>query len=181
MAADRWDEQVGSVADEATRLLESLRRTAEASGRSADEEADDGADEAADPPGPATRSPRAGMPSARVRDADGGHGGAGGDAPPHDPTCTWCPLCRGVAVIRSLSPETLTRLADLAGLAATVLTDLASTRQPADPAASGTDRAQSPGHGAAGGAASRPRRSHPAPSAPIQVRDADDPQEAPRG
>ncbi|HEU5240666.1 MAG TPA: hypothetical protein VFU25_01515, partial [Ornithinibacter sp.] len=28
MAAERWDEQVGSVADEATRLLESLRRSA---------------------------------------------------------------------------------------------------------------------------------------------------------
>ena len=29
MGADRWDEQVGSVADEAAKLLESLRRSAE--------------------------------------------------------------------------------------------------------------------------------------------------------
>ena len=46
----------------------------------------------------------------------------------HDPFCTWCPLCRGAAVVRSLSPETLARLADLAALAATVLTDLAGSR-----------------------------------------------------
>jgi hypothetical protein len=29
VGADRWDEQVGSVADEAAKLLESLRRSAE--------------------------------------------------------------------------------------------------------------------------------------------------------
>ena len=172
MGADRWDEQVGSVADEATRLLQSLRRTTEEAGRSA-------AEEAADPPGPTPRAPRAGMPSAAVPDA--GLGGGGTDTSPHDPACTWCPLCRGAAVVRSLSPETLTRLADLAALAATVLTDLASTRRPADPAASGTDPARSSAPGATGRAAARPRRAHPAPSAPIQVRDADDPQEAPRG
>ncbi len=176
MGADRWDEQVGSVADEATRLLQSLRRTTEEAGRSA-------AEEAADPPGPTPRAPRAGMPSAAVPGAvpDAGLGGGGTDTSPHDPACTWCPLCRGAAVVRSLSPETLTRLADLAALAATVLTDLASTRRPADPAASGTDPARSSAPGATGRAAARPRRAHPAPSAPIQVRDADDPQEAPRG
>ena len=32
-----------------------------------------------------------------------------------------CPLCRTAEVVRSLSPETITRLADLATLAATVL------------------------------------------------------------
>ena len=32
MGADRWDEQVGSVADEAAKLLESLRRSAESAG-----------------------------------------------------------------------------------------------------------------------------------------------------
>ena len=35
MGAERWDEQVGSVADEATRLLESLRRTAGSAAESA--------------------------------------------------------------------------------------------------------------------------------------------------
>jgi hypothetical protein len=101
-------------------------------------------------------------------------------AAPHDPFCTWCPLCRGAAVVRSLSPETLTRLADLAGLAATVLADLASTRTAAGPPASGTDPADAATRATARPAI-RPRRATPAPSAPIPVRDADDPQEAPRG
>jgi hypothetical protein len=56
-------------------------------------------------------------------------------------TCTWCPVCRSVGVLRTVSPETLGRLADLAGAAATVLADLATRhteegaggrREPAD-------------------------------------------------
>lgn len=145
MAAERWDEQVGSVADEAARLLESLRRTAETAAHEA----------AADPP---TDDEPDAVPAAAAA------------AAPHDPFCTWCPLCRGAAVVRSLSPETLARLADLATLAASVLTDLASSRPaPAPPTRPAADDA-------------RPRTaSGPPPSRPIPVSDADDPQEAPRG
>ena len=113
---------------------------------------------------------------------------AGGpDAAAHDPFCTWCPLCRGAAVVRSLSPETLAKLADLASLAATVLTDLASSRPAGGPPAStdgptaptaprGPDAVRHPPR-----PATRARRTTPAPSRPIPVSDADDPQEAPRG
>ena len=41
-------------------------------------------------------------------------------------TCTWCPVCRSVSALRGVSPETLSRLADLATAAATVLADLAT-------------------------------------------------------
>jgi hypothetical protein len=81
-------------------------------------------------------------------------------------------------VVRSLSPETITRLADLATLAATVLADLASSRTPADTSDAGARPQRRPA----------PR---PSPSRPIAVRDSDgpdadhldsdDPQEAPRG
>ena len=173
MGAERWDEQVGSVADEATRLLESLRRSAEAAAQSA----------ASDPP---VADPSGGDPASDA----GAPGAAPSAAEPgpaaHDPFCTWCPLCRGAAVVRSLSPETLARLADLAALAATVLTDLARSRttggQPAseqardaptdDAAADGSGRTRRP---------ARPRRATPAPSNPIPISDADDPQEEPRG
>ncbi|HYN67594.1 MAG TPA: hypothetical protein VES93_11955 [Ornithinibacter sp.] len=164
MGAEQWDEQVGSVADEATRLLESLRRTAEAAAQSVGEEA-----------------AAAGAPDAG--DAAPGPDPAP-DAAAHDPFCTWCPLCRGAAVVRSLSPQTLTRLADLAGLAATVLADLASTRSAADPPAPDGNPVDGSPEATAGATARptpRPRRAGPAPSAPIPVRDADDPQEAPRG
>jgi hypothetical protein len=149
VAAERWDEQVGSVADEAARLLESLRRTAETA-------AHETADEVAPEP-PAGAEPDAVPPAAAA-------------AAPHDPFCTWCPLCRGAAVVRSLSPETLARLADLATLAASVLTDLASSRPASGPTA------RPPGD------VTRPRPAPgPPPSSPIPVSDADDPQEAPRG
>ena len=164
MGADRWDEQVGSVADEAAKLLESLRRSAESAG--------------AETPATATQTETGTTP-----EADSATEHPASEPGAHDPFCTWCPLCRTAEVVRSLSPETITRLADLATLAATVLADLASSRTPAESSDAG---------------APPPRRAAPRPSAsrPIPVRDADGPeaddpdaedldsdkpQEAPRG
>ena len=161
MGADRWDEQVGSVADEAAKLLESLRRSAETPGADADAHGPGAPHEGEDPASASERE----------------HPAPGSGA--HDPFCTWCPLCRTAEVVRSLSPETITRLADLATLAATVLADFASTRTSADPSDAGR-----------AGPERRPAP-RPSPSRPIPVRDADhqdpadrdadDPQEAPRG
>lgn len=179
MGAERWDEQVGSVADEAGRLLESLRLAAaeaaeQAAGTTgapsprptADGGAEDGADDRPDDrPDEKAARPASGP----VPDDEGthDHDPVTGGAAPHDPVCQWCPICRGAAVVRSLSPETLTRLADLAGVAASVLADLASARAAAaDPPDANAPQA---------------RRPTPATSRPIPVRDADDPQEAPRG
>lgn len=83
MDADaRLDAAVGSVAQEATKLLEAL-------GRSEQDE--------------------------HVHVAMG-----------EAESCSWCPVCRGVTLLRGVSPETLGRLADLATTAATVLADLAT-------------------------------------------------------
>ncbi len=174
MGAERWDEQVGSVADEAGRLLESLRRSAaEAAPRP---ESDHGPDAGGSPPAPgspAAEAPSGGMPGAAPA--------SGADASGHDPFCTWCPLCRGAAVVRSLSPETLTKLADLATLAASVLTDLAGSRPGADSPASDPDHPATRQTADPARPAHRSRHSGPAPSRAIPVSDADDPQEAPRG
>ena len=71
MDADaRLDAAVGSVAQEATKLLEAL-------GRSEQDE--------------------------HVHVAMG-----------EAESCSWCPVCRGVTLLRGVSPETLGRLADLA-------------------------------------------------------------------
>lgn len=48
----------------------------------------------------------------------------------HSRTCTWCPLCRGVELVKGLSPETLRSLADVATLAATTFADLAARHSP---------------------------------------------------
>ena len=169
MGADRWDEKVGSVADEAARLLESLRRST-----------GDAAPATPAPPGSGPEAPatdgRGGRPTgdsvataaSAADSAAGPTQGPEGDVPAHEPFCAWCPLCRSAAVVRTLSPETLARLADLAGLAATVLADLASTR-----AAATTEGAPGPVDPTSAPAAAGPR--------PIPVHDADDPQEGPRG
>jgi hypothetical protein len=104
----RLDAAVGSVAEEATRLLEALGRTS----------------------APSTDGPTGDEGPEHVHIAMG-----------NAETCTWCPVCRSVGLLRSVSPETLSRLADLAGAAATVLADLATRhteddaggrREPAD-------------------------------------------------
>ncbi len=173
MGADRWDEQVGSVADEAARLLESLRRSTGDAAPAATAPSGSGPEAPATggPGGPPTGDPVATAASAAGSAADSAGGpahGPEGDEPAHEPFCAWCPLCRSAAAVRTLSPETLSRLADLAGLAATVLADLASTR-----AAATTEGAPGPVDPTPAPAAAGPR--------PIPVHDADDPQEAPRG
>lgn len=122
MDADaRLDAAVGSVAEEATRLLEAL-------GRSRPRPSED------------TTSEDAGGGEGTAQPGDEHVHVAMGDAE----TCTWCPVCRSVSVLRGVSPETLGRLADLASTAATVLADLA-TRHTESSGAGAAERATSTG------------------------------------
>ncbi|MGG5261061.1 hypothetical protein [Phycicoccus avicenniae] len=118
MSAPGWHDQVGSVAEEAGRLLESLRRAGQDDGGAAPTGAPDDADRADH------TAPRTDGPPAAGFSCD-------------DPVCQWCPVCRASAFVRQLSPETLSGLAELAGFAATVLGDLAASRarqdRPRDP------------------------------------------------
>lgn len=145
------DAMVGTVADEAAKLLESLRRAASEAARAA---ADEGAEESArtadaqtgatgeseQHPDDATGSQARGGPrsggAAREADPSTGAGGHADHARMGEAqSCAYCPLCRAVSVVRSVSPETLERVADLALVAATVLTDVAASRSNAsDPA-----------------------------------------------
>ena len=89
---DRFDAAVGSVAEEAARLLESLRRQYRP-----------------DEPEPEQEE----HVHVRMGDAE---------------ACSYCPVCRGIVLLRGVSPQTLDRLADLATAAAAVLADLAAAR-----------------------------------------------------
>ena len=79
-----------SVEDEAAKLVESLKAAARAT-----------------PDSPAgTGAPRdPGMSSPTTASA-------------HSAQCQWCPVCRGARFLQSVSPETISRLADLASFAA---------------------------------------------------------------
>ncbi|NHA67068.1 hypothetical protein [Phycicoccus flavus] len=126
MTAQRWSDDVGSVAEEAGRLLESLRRA----GSDAAEAAAARGPAAGDPPaaGEASAEDRGSSWSAATGGEEPGPAGAGSGFTCEDPVCQWCPVCRASAFVRRLSPETLSGLAELAGFAATVLGDLASAR-----------------------------------------------------
>lgn len=143
---------VGSVAEEAARLLEALggwASTAQdtyaakpASGRGA-------------PPAP---GPTAGSESRC--DACGAEDGMGQAV-----TCQLCPVCQGISLLRAVRPETVDRLADLAGAAAQALRDIASAR-----------RASAPSDSSAGSSA--PGRSGQVQDIPIADEDDDHAPEA---
>jgi hypothetical protein len=77
----------------------------------------------ADPAGPEATGP-----GERAEHVEAGADAAGRR---HDPFCAWCPLCRGAAMVRELSPQTLTQLAALATVVAELLADLAVARRTA--------------------------------------------------
>ena len=110
---------VGSVAEEAARLLDALGGWVSTSGYAAEP----AREEAPDPAVPDTEAP---PDETRTQDAGHcGHCGAadGGGRPV---TCQWCPVCQGIGLLRSVRPETVDRLADLAGALATALRDVAT-------------------------------------------------------
>ncbi len=123
---DRW--VVGSVAEETERLLRVLRV------------------ESAATAGPEWSTPSFGMPfgpglsvgsagASRGTAAGNAAGDAAGDAAGnaaagagerHAPdTCGWCPLCRGVAWLRSADEDTVDRLLQGASMVASALVELA--------------------------------------------------------
>jgi hypothetical protein len=136
------------VAEEAARLLDALGGWASTQGYAAH----DGAGPAADPAAAAAAADAAAAAAAADDADDPGrddpgrddHAGEGatphatGDQPGHCAhcgaangagtalTCQWCPVCQGLGLLRSVRPETLERLADLAGTLAVALRDVAT-------------------------------------------------------
>jgi hypothetical protein len=122
---------VGSVAEEAARLLEALggwastAQDAYAARAAADAAGDDAPAAGEDAPGDAAGGP-AGAPGTGTGtqgrcDSCGAENGAGQAV-----VCKLCPVCQGIGLLRSVRPETVDRLADLAGAVATALRDLAA-------------------------------------------------------
>ena len=115
--ADQERPPVGSVAEEAARLLDAVQGWAGSHGYAGgpqpegsppdDSPPDDTADDAAH------RCPTCG---AQV--------GAGLAV-----VCQLCPVCQGIGLLRSVRPETVDRLADLAGALAATLREVAANRR----------------------------------------------------
>jgi len=160
-----------TVADEAARLIEALgvwatsasptARTTTAGTASAPRPADHGherADHGTSPASPPketrTSDDDPGTPyddpatGGRGEDPDGAsrceHCGAGTGVG-RSISCQVCPICQGIALLRAVRPETVDRLADLAGALAATLRDVAASGR-----TTGGDHRHRPGSTAAG-------------------------------
>lgn len=136
-------EAVGTVAEETARLVEALgdwarsatageaaqpEHPAQPDQAAPDQTGDagrgDDAAEAARPGGGGAAADQAGTRHTPGCERCGGTGPAAGEAI----ACQLCPVCQGIALLRAVRPETVERLADLAGALSGVLRDLAAER-----------------------------------------------------
>lgn len=140
-------EAVGTVAEETARLVEALgdwARSATA-GEAAQPEHPAQPDQAAPDQAAPDQTGDAGRGDDAAEAARPGGGGAAADqaGTRHTPgcercggtgpageaiACQLCPVCQGIALLRAVRPETVERLADLAGALSGVLRDLAAER-----------------------------------------------------
>jgi hypothetical protein len=133
--ADDERPAVGTVAEEAARLLDALGGWASTAQAGYAARTAPGPDAPADPAGSTDGSGRTDGPRAAPDAAD---------AAPHESrcascgapdgmgqavTCQLCPVCQGIGLLRSVRPETVDRLADLAGALAATLRDIAGQRR----------------------------------------------------
>lgn len=137
---------VGTVAQEVARLLEEMATMAPSrSSRSEDPRPYSREPADVPPPPPPPETPD-GSPlpddSAWVDEpSDGACSQCGRDSDEATQTpaaCRLCPLCRGIALLRSVRPETVDLLADLALALAATLRDVATRSRASDPAPSST-------------------------------------------
>jgi hypothetical protein len=134
-------EPVGTVAEETARLVEALGGWAEGlRGPAGDHPGTDRPDE----PAAAPEADRPGAPGAGTRQTTRcehcGVASRAGEAL----ACQLCPVCQGIALLRSVQPETVERLADLAAALSGALRDIAADRfgQPFPPPPAAPPRGQ---------------------------------------
>jgi hypothetical protein len=139
---------IGTVAQEAARLIEDMATMARSSYSRGDESGPYPSEPAPEPAwvqaahaaGPAGHQP-AGDAKANDEPSAGTCsmcGAENGDTPRHDSssTCRVCPFCRGIELLRSVRPETVDMLADLAMSVAGSLRDVAVWSRASDPTSS---------------------------------------------
>jgi hypothetical protein len=127
---------IGTVAQEAARLIEDMATMARSSSGRSDDPRSYAGEPAQEPVPPEAQY--AGRPAEDPEAPDepslGGCSLCGGERDDTPATCRLCPLCRGIALLRSVRPETVDLLADLAVSIAASLRDVATRARAADPA-----------------------------------------------
>jgi hypothetical protein len=151
---DQPPSAIGTVAQEAARLIEDMATMARSAHARSEDPGRYAGEPAAEPASPDA-------PQAAGQPADGEAGDAGakghtstgacsecgaqrGDTPE---ACRLCPLCRGISLFRTVRPETVDLLADLAQSVAAGLRDVAMRSRASDPASSATPPSGGPPEG----------------------------------
>jgi hypothetical protein len=135
----------GTVAEEAVRLIEAMASMARSTG-SADEEASSYADVLAEETAPgAAHETSAGSEDREPSSCACSNCGGERDSTPL--ACKLCPVCQGIALIRSIRPETVDRLADFAAAVASSLRDMAAQSRGSGPGPGGGPRTGSSSDG----------------------------------
>jgi hypothetical protein len=147
---DQPQPSIGTVAEEAARLISAVATMARSSAVPSEDPANDPSPYAG---GPARDSmpphaghvppgsgpvppPHAGTmpPDAGPQRAEHTCSACGGESSGTPVACKLCPLCQGIALLRSIRPETVDRLADLASAMAESLRDMATQSRASGPA-----------------------------------------------
>ena len=117
--------RVGTVAEEAARLVDAFASWSESARQSPDGPSEEGESRYAGSAGSPGSAGSTGSPGSAAGDqrcaACGAETGAGRAV-----TCGVCPLCQGLALLRAVRPETVDRLADLAAAVTATLRDVAA-------------------------------------------------------
>jgi len=114
--------RVGTVAEEAARLIDAFASWSDSARESHDGPAEEGESGYAGSAGSPGSAGSAGSAAGEQRcTACGAETGAGRAV-----TCGVCPLCQGLALPRAVRPETVDRLADLAAAVTATLRDVAA-------------------------------------------------------
>lgn len=121
----------GTVAEEAARLIEAMASMARAGAGPRQEPSsyDGGPPQGWGSPGES----KASGPDPSDDPTDGTCRSCGRERDGTPVACRLCPLCQGIAFLRSVRPETVDRLADLASAVAATLRDVATQSRASDP------------------------------------------------
>ena len=122
----------GTVAEEAVRLIEAMASMARSTG-SADEDDSSYVDVSAEETAPGAAYETSPGPEDREEPSKGACSACGGERDSTPLACKLCPVCQGIALIRSIRPETVDRLADFAAAVASSLRDMAAQSRGSGP------------------------------------------------
>jgi hypothetical protein len=138
---DQPKPSLGTVAEEAARLISAMATMA---GSREDANQSPNRDDPSQPSSPYAGEPAQEPAPPEAGDASRACSACGAESNGTPVACRLCPLCQGIALLRSVRPETVERLADFASAMAASLRDMATQSRASGPASQAGSRSGRP-------------------------------------